>query len=165
MDHGLPFQKSLDISRGLPLHVVRFLLSWYNYSLHEMKCVGIPVLHNLLVFLSVHSPVLFALYIDGLLSDLCVGCHWGSLFAGALCYIYYAEELAPCSSALRTMLSICNSYASSHGLMFNPNKTQLSSPPLPPIAVLPVFLSMMLNLITLMLNLITLTMLPIWAIF
>ena len=76
---------------------------------------------------SVLSPVLFALYIDGLLNELCasgVGCHWGSLLAGALCY---ADDiivlLAPCSSALRTMLRVCDSYASSYGLMFNPNKT------------------------------------------
>ena len=33
VDHGLLFQKLLD--RGLPLPVVRFLLSWY--SLQDMK--------------------------------------------------------------------------------------------------------------------------------
>ena len=33
--------------------------------------------------------------------------------------------LAPCASALRVMLNICCSYASHHGLKFNPEKSQL----------------------------------------
>ena len=44
---------------------------------------------------------------------------------GALCYADGIVLLAPCPSALRIMLRVCGSYASSHGLMFNPNKTQL----------------------------------------
>ena len=41
---------------------------------------------------------------------------------------------------LRTMLRVCGSYASSHGLMFNPNKTEFSIS-----SALTVFPSMMLN--------------------
>ena len=48
---------------------------------------------------------------------------------GVLClqvlFVIYTDDivlLAPCASALRTMLSICNKYALSHGLKF---KTQL----------------------------------------
>ena len=40
----------------------------------------------------------------------------------------YADDvvlLAPCASALRCMLNICNTYASQHGLLFNAGKTQL----------------------------------------
>jgi hypothetical protein len=77
---------------------------------------------------SVLSPVLFAVYLDGLLAELSgsgVGCYWGSLFAGAFCYADDIVLLAPCASALRTMLDICSSYAVSHGLEFNANKTQL----------------------------------------
>ena len=33
--------------------------------------------------------------------------------------------LAPSASALRRMLSVCDSYATSHGLVFNAGKTQL----------------------------------------
>ena len=45
-------------------------------------------------------------------------------------FVIYADDivlLAPCASrsALRTMLDICSSYAVSHGLEFNANKTQL----------------------------------------
>ena len=38
---------------------------------------------------SVLSPFLFAVYLDGLLSELSdsgVCCYWGHLFAGAVCY-------------------------------------------------------------------------------
>ena len=41
------------------------------------------------------------------------------------CYADDIVLLAPCASALRIMLSICNSYAVSHGLEFNASKTQL----------------------------------------
>ena len=61
---------------------------------------------------SVLSPVLFAVYLDGLLAELSgsgVRCYWGSLFAGAFCYADDIVLLAPCASALRTMLKICSS--------------------------------------------------------
>ena len=77
---------------------------------------------------SVLSPMLFAVYLDGLLEELCVsgvGCHWRWMFAGVFCYADDLVLLAPCPSALRTMLSICLSYAQSHGLILNTAKTQL----------------------------------------
>ena len=74
------------------------------------------------------SPYLFSLYIDGLLEELAdsgVGCFWGSLFVGAVAYADDVVLLAPCTSALRCMLNICNTSASQHGLLFNAGKTQL----------------------------------------
>ena len=52
---------------------------------------------------SILSPLLFALYLDGLLADLVkcgVGCYWDNLFAGCLCYADNIVLLAPCPSAL-----------------------------------------------------------------
>ena len=72
--------------------------------------------------LPVHKPV------DDLLNGLewlGVGCHWRTLFVGA---VYYADDLAllaPTPSALRLMLHLCEEFALSHGLRFNPTKTQL----------------------------------------
>ena len=77
---------------------------------------------------SVLSPVLFAVYLDGLLSELegsGVGCYWGAHFVGAVCYADDIALLAPCPSAMRTMFSVCEEYAVTHGLKFNPDKTQL----------------------------------------
>ena len=57
------------------------------------------------------SPVLFTVYLDGLLDELSnsgVGCYWGSMFVGAFCYADDIVLLAPCASALRSMVNICN---------------------------------------------------------
>jgi hypothetical protein len=51
--------------------------------------------------------MLFAVYLDGMLEELrscSVGCHWGGLFAGALSYADDIVLLAPCASAMRSML-------------------------------------------------------------
>ena len=61
------------------------------------------------------------IYYHRILEELCVsgvGCHWRWMFAGVFCYADDLVLLAPCPSALRTMLSICLSYAQSHGLVF-----------------------------------------------
>ena len=130
VDHTILFRKLVD--RGLPLPVVRLLLGWYcsqqtkvrwGSCVSESFCVSNGVRQG-----SVLSPFLFAVYLDGLLSELSdsgVGCYWGHLFAGAVCYADDIVLLAPCPSALRTLLSICSGYASSHGLEFNPSKSQL----------------------------------------
>ena len=47
------------------------------------------------------------------------------MFVCAFCYADDIVLLAQCASALRSMLNICNSYAKSHGQMFNESKTQL----------------------------------------
>ena len=62
------------------------------------------------------------------MGDLCelgVGCHWDSLFAGAVCYGDDLVLLAPSPSALRIMLNCCENFAIIHGLKFNPYKMQL----------------------------------------
>ena len=53
------------------------------------------------------SPILFAIYTDGLLKRLeetGVGCHMGSRFTGALAYAYDITLLAPCKSALSILV-------------------------------------------------------------
>ena len=130
VNHGILFQKLL--SRGLPLPVVRFLSSWYrqqhmrvywDHALSESFHVSNGVRQG-----SVLSPLLFSIYLDdllGKLNDSGVGCHFGSSFVGATCYADDIVLLAPCASALRILLSVCESYAVSHGLVFNASKTQL----------------------------------------
>ena len=49
--------------------------------------------------------------------------YWHSLFAGALCYDL--TILAPSADGLHKMLSVCEEFASSHRVRFNPAKTQL----------------------------------------
>ena len=67
-------------------------------------------------------------YIDILLAQLKdsgVGCYWDGLFVGALGYADDLILLAPCPSALRSMLKICKLFASAYGLEFSASKIQL----------------------------------------
>ena len=129
--HGLLFQKLLK--RGLPSPIINFLLHWYCTQLMRVQwspnclssCFSVT---NGVRQGGVLSPFLFAVYLDGLLDELStsgVGCYWRWMFAGAFCYADDIILLAPCAFALRTMLSICSSFASSHALVFNTDKTQL----------------------------------------
>ena len=70
------------------------------------------------------SPILFAVYTDGLLERLNntgVGCHMGSRFVGALAYMYADDItlLPPCKSALSIFISVYENYAAENDIMFN----------------------------------------------
>jgi hypothetical protein len=131
VDHGLLFQK-LE-KRGFPPAILNFLLQWYSMQRMSVQwnhdCLsGSFKVSNGVRQGGVLSPILFAVYLDSLLNELSlsgVGCCWRWMFAGVFCFADDIVLLAPCASALRKMLSICSSYASSHGLIFNSEKTQL----------------------------------------
>ena len=97
--------------RGLPAPILRFLMSWYRLQEMKIQWSSNCQSDHFNVSNGVrHGSV--AVYLDGLLEELCVsgvGCYWHWMFAGVFCY-----AVAPCASALRTMLSICLSYAHSH---------------------------------------------------
>ena len=68
-----------------------------------------------------------SIYLDTLMISLKntgVGCFWGGQFAGALAYEDDIVLMAPSFSAIRLMLLCCELFATSHGLLFNPIKTQ-----------------------------------------
>ena len=131
VDHSLLFAKLFH--RGLPLPVVCFLS--LGIVLKRWKLVGKSLYLIHFMYLIVLDKVVFCLqfcslfiWIDGLiqkLADSGVGCHWGNLFAGAVCYADDIVLLAPCPSALRILLDICSTYTDTHGLRFNAEKTQL----------------------------------------
>ena len=59
------------------------------------------------------SPILFCLYLDGLLAILAesnVGCFMGTWYFGALAYADDIVLLAPSARAMRLMLKICDEY-------------------------------------------------------
>ena len=73
------------------------------------------------------SPVLFCLYLDGLLSLLAksgVGCLVGDCYVGALAYADDIVLLAPTANAMRHMLQICDIYASDYSIVFNASKSK-----------------------------------------
>jgi len=71
--------------------------------------------------------VLFCLYFDGLLLRLAktnIGCFIGKFFVGALAYADDVVLLAPSARAMRTMLAVCDSYASEFRVTFNAKKSK-----------------------------------------
>ena len=129
VDHGPLFQKLEE--RGLPPVILS--LSWYRSQKMRIQWNNVCFSDSFTVANGVRqggvlSPFLFAVYLDSLLCGLslsAVGCYWRWMFAGVFCFADNVVLLAPCASALRKMLSICSSYAASHGLIFNTDKTQL----------------------------------------
>lgn len=73
------------------------------------------------------SPKLFNLYVDALvreLSGMRVGCHIGNVCVNNISYADDMVLLAPSVSALRALLGVCESFAASHGLLYNTKKSQ-----------------------------------------
>ena len=74
------------------------------------------------------SPILFAIYTDGLLQRLentGVECYMGCRFTGALAYADDITLLAPCKSALSIMIDVCAQYAAGFDILFNGSKIKL----------------------------------------
>ena len=73
------------------------------------------------------SPVLFCLYLDGLLSLLAkssVSCLDGECYVGALACADDIVLLAPMANAMRHLLKICDIYASDYSIVFNASKSK-----------------------------------------
>ena len=76
----------------------------------------------------VNSPLLFSLYIDELfllLKESAIGCHVGQTYVGAFGYADDIALAAPSLSSLKQMINICEQFAESHSITFNPSKTKL----------------------------------------
>ncbi len=72
------------------------------------------------------SPVLFCIYINGLLIELensGIGCYMGSVFAGAFGYADDLKLLTPTMRAMSKMVIICEQYATRYYVMFNAKKS------------------------------------------
>ncbi len=74
------------------------------------------------------SPILFCVYMDGLLTELANSgydlCGW--CFAGAFGYADDLKHLTPSVYALHQMAHICENYAKRYDITFNTKKVRLS---------------------------------------
>ena len=73
-------------------------------------------------------PLLFSCYTDKLLTQLQqsgLGCHFVFSYAGAFGYAHDIALLAPSLQCLKKMISICENFASSYSITFNPKKSKL----------------------------------------
>jgi hypothetical protein len=73
------------------------------------------------------SPILFCVYLDSLLIELKkagVGCFIGRWFVAALAYADDVVLLAPTARAMRTMLTVCDKFATEFNVIFNAKKSK-----------------------------------------
>ena len=54
-----------------------------------------------------------------------VGCYVSCWFVGALAYADDLVLLAPSATAMRRLLSVCDSFASEYNMLFNAKKVQM----------------------------------------
>lgn len=76
----------------------------------------------------VMSPLLFSIYVDGLLTELKAsgyGCVVGTKYCGALGYADDIKLLVPTLLGLKKMITICENYAKRHDVLFNGAKSRL----------------------------------------
>jgi len=110
----------------MPAFVTKVLLNVYIGNFVRICWVGILsdyfLATNGVKQGGVLSPVLFCVYIDGLLTVLAsanVGRYVGRNYVGALAYSDDLVLTAPSASALRKMLTICDNFASDFHMSFD----------------------------------------------
>ena len=72
------------------------------------------------------SPMLFTLYLDGLIRKIKhsgIGRHIGRTYWGVFCYAVDLAIVSPTLFGLRQMIEMCEEYASEMDLLFNPQKS------------------------------------------
>lgn len=121
----------LLLNRSLPYCIIRSLLNLYVHNYMYVSWTGT----NSASFLAsngvkqggVLSPILFCIYMDGLLHRLAsagVGCFMGDEFVGAVAYADDIVLVAPTPSAMSKMLTICDEFAVEHNVLYNALKSK-----------------------------------------
>jgi exonuclease III len=121
------------VSKGIPISVIRLLLSWYEST--NIRVVWKKQLsnHSFGINHSVRqggltSPTFFtACVLDDLIERLersGVGCMIGSKYFGVVAYCDDIVLLAPSVTAMNRMLDICSEWSRETHVDFNPSKSQ-----------------------------------------
>ena len=119
------------IKRKMAPSVIRLLLFMYTTQKLQVKwgnaMSGQFSVSNGVKQGGVLSPILFAVYMDGLLLRLKnsgIGCNIGNWFVGCLAFADDLTLLAPSLSALKKLVSICENYANEYCVLFNGRKSK-----------------------------------------
>jgi hypothetical protein len=121
----------LLLIKNLPPIVIRFMLQMYLFHFTQIAWNGILSkrfrVSNGVRQGAILSPILFCVYFDVLLDNLSlsgIGCHIGLFFVGALAYADDLVLLAPSANAMRSMLHVCDVYATQYNVLFNAKKSK-----------------------------------------
>ena len=128
--HSILFRKLVE--RGVRGYIVRILMYWYSNQGMYVRWAGVlsPGFHvsNGVRQGGILSPYLFNVYMDDL-SIALNGCHTGYVVDNIpVNHLLYADDLvvfAPSISGLRELLKVCDVFADSHDIKYNPNKSQV----------------------------------------
>ncbi len=74
------------------------------------------------------SPILFVVYIDGILDRLKesgIGCYLSNSYVGAIAFADDIKMLCPTLSGMQLMYNICDNYAEEYNIKFNGSKSCL----------------------------------------
>ena len=121
----------LSMERKFPPIAIRIMLNMYTN--HSVRVSWNGVLSDCFVGKNgtkqggMSSPILFSIYLNGLLCELqCagVGCCIGNMFVGGLAYADDVALLAPTPDAMHKMLNICDKFAAEFSIVFNAKKSK-----------------------------------------
>jgi hypothetical protein len=122
----------LLIKKGMDIKLVRCLLYMYTNQALKVNWNGIISnefkAQNGVKQGGVLSPLLFNVYIDELLCRLRksgIGCHVGPFYSSAFGYADDICIIANSIKDLKSMIKICENYASDYNVQFNGSKSQL----------------------------------------
>jgi hypothetical protein len=121
----------LLLNRNIPPHIIRVLLNMYTGQQVHLLWNGVysrpfPASNGVKQG-TIISQILFCVYLDTLLLELQrtgLGCHIGQWFAATIAYADDVVLLAPTARAMRSMLSICDRFASDFNVTFNGNRSK-----------------------------------------
>lgn len=116
---------------GLPFELINILKYWYSNQSNNVRWAGTlsdPYKMECGVRQGgLSSPRLFNLYINALIAELSsrhVGCHIDDVCVNNLSYADDMVLLSASVCGIRKLLGICESYANSHGLIYNVQKSK-----------------------------------------
>ena len=121
------------LKRNMSPLVIRLLLKMYTSQ--SLKVKWRSVISNKFTVCNgvkqggVLSPLLFSVYIDGLLKrlkDSGVGCYMGNHFTGACGYADDVTLVCPTGSSLIRLKNICEMYAIEYNVIFNSKKKRVN---------------------------------------
>lgn len=130
VSYDILWRKLSDIN--VPQDVISTLKYWYENQVNSVRWAGSlsqPYVLNCGVRQGgLTSPALFNLYVNALIVELSgrhVGCHVDGVCVNNVSYADDMVLLSASVCGLRELLSVCESYAITHGLNYNVKKTEL----------------------------------------